>query len=458
MEGTKSRQQAGHLGKLMILKYLRTSSRGSVAALAVATVFTGSSAPSLAGSFGLREYSTVGIGMSNAGLAVGSGGVAGIFFNPATVTMFPGVQTQTSLSGILPSSNIRPLAPTPTLGFGPSGELGNGKLVPASGFSAQLGDHLYFGLASGSPWGLVTSPRYNSANQVYSRTSRVFSVNFTPTIGWRFNDYFSVGAGMQVEYFRTTLKRATGVLPNAPSAILNGSGTDLGATVGATFTPWAGTVLGVGWRSQIDHTLEGIFNVAALTLPINTTIKLPSVLTLSASQEITNRFRVLGSFEYTDWSRFNSFPVISEVTNGPLNIGAGPTVLNFRYKDGYYFSVGGEFKVTPEWTARAGVGYDISPIDTSNRTTNLPDANRVYASIGASYDWNERLSFDAAYSHLFVDRARINIVPGNPAYAGLPYFGTADSSVDILSVGLRYKLGDVFYTPERQSAALVRKY
>jgi long-chain fatty acid transport protein len=66
----------------------------------------------------------------------------------------------------------------------------------------------------------------------------------------------------------------------------------------------------------------------------------------------------------------------------------------------------------------------------------LPDANRIWAGIGASYKLNERFTIDAGYTHLFVEDA-----PVDESIFGVRYAGTAEGSVDTISIGLRYRFG-----------------
>ena len=65
-----------------------------------------------AGAFGLREQSATAQGLSFAGAASGSGGLASMFWNPATITMAPGWQSEFDASVIIPEIKIKPLAPT----------------------------------------------------------------------------------------------------------------------------------------------------------------------------------------------------------------------------------------------------------------------------------------------------------------------------------------------------------
>ena len=56
-----------------------------------------------------------------------------------------------------------------------------------------------------------------------------------------------------------------------------------------------------------------------------------------------------------------------EVKGGPA-----PIELPFEYDDGWFFSLGGEFDVTERATVRAGIGYQLSPIDDNVRNYRLP--------------------------------------------------------------------------------------
>ena len=54
-----------------------------------------------AGGFGIREQSAYGQGTSFAGVAAG-GALSSMFWNPATMTQVPGIQSETDVSGLLP--------------------------------------------------------------------------------------------------------------------------------------------------------------------------------------------------------------------------------------------------------------------------------------------------------------------------------------------------------------------
>ena len=90
----------------------------------------------------------------------------------------------------------------------------------------------------------------------------------------------------------------------------------------------------------------------------------------------------------------------------------------------------------PNLTLRAGVAYEKSPIDDSNRQITLPDADRFWTSVGASYKLSNKLSLDLAYSHIFPKSGTITSTMTSPPIA---FYGTMKAQVDIVSVGLEYR-------------------
>jgi long-chain fatty acid transport protein len=417
-----------------------------------------------AGGFAVREQSAEALGESFAGVGAGAGGLSSMFWNPATMTQHEGWNSSWSFTGILPYANITPSSATvATIGgltgglgsTGGSGNIGRSALLPAAYMTYQVNNWLWVGYSQNAPYGLVNKSNYDWAGQVYGRTSEVRSYDFQPTVAIKLNDMISIGFGVQIERFSTRLTAAGASSVNPLSALAVGSPTGaltghdwaLGFTTGITFTPFQGTQLGVGYRSQISEHLTGSLLVPPLPVSfgIRSNITLPDELTIGLRQRITNDVTMLAGFEWTHWSLFNRFPVF--VTTQPSvlfpPIGSPVTTLAFRYNDGWFGSLGGEYKWNSNLTLRAGVALEKSPISTSVRNVRIPDSDRLWTSLGASYRYNEKLSFDLSYAHLFMRSAPIAILnAANPAFGpppGLPFAANTKAHVDIVSVGINYR-------------------
>jgi long-chain fatty acid transport protein len=424
---------------------------GLAAAVSAAALTVGASG-AMAGAFGIREQSATGLGLEFAGAAAGSAGLSSMFWNPSTITMSPGWTSEFNASYIAPSATIRPVSPTPTAAFGSSGDIGESAVVPSSFTSYQLSDTLWVGLSSTAPFGLITKPNYSWAGQVYSRTSKVYSANFNPIIGIKLTDWLSIAGGPVIQYFKTTLRSAASVAPTAPTITLKGDDIGFGYTAGATITPWAGTAIGVGYRSSIHQDVEGALKTPLAYIPSRVSLNLPDTVTFGLRQAVTDKLTFDFGFEFTNWSRLK-VPGIQTLATGAI-VGTVP----LGYKDGYFYSVGAEYQWDPQWTFRIGVAYEESPIDISNRSTRLPDTDRVHVGLGATYRWSEKIAVTASYSHLFgVGNSNIRLVAGNPSYTsvGLPFIATTETSADIVSVALNYRWDT---PPVVERAPIVRKY
>jgi long-chain fatty acid transport protein len=131
----------------------------------------------------------------------------------------------------------------------------------------------------------------------------------------------------------------------------------------------------------------------------------------------------------------------------------GVVTIPFQYSDGWFYSVGAEYQWNEKLALRSGVGYEKSPITDQVRIPLLSDNDRTWLSVGASYKYSSKMTFDFAYSHVFVKSTPINIVPGNPSYSALAgtYTGTVDSQIDIVSVAMHYRWDEPAAEPAPKS-------
>ncbi len=335
--------------------------------------------------------------------------------------------------------------------FGGTSNTGDAALVPSSYFSYQLNPNLWLGMSVNSPFGLsVHFPDAWAGANYAAGPSSIRSYNATPSIAYRVNDWISVGVGVQIQYASLNFTHGAAVPPS--NATLSTTGWGYGFTAGVTLTPTPMTTIGIGYRSGIDQKL----NNGSLTLPAalgggvfpaSVAVNLPDMVSLGIRQRLNPQWVLLGTVEWTDWSRIGT-PVIS----GPP-LPAVSLNLPLQYKDGWLFSVGAEYMATDRLTLRTGFGYEISPDTDQVRTPLIPDNDRFWASIGASWKIMPGMTADLAYSHLFVVSTPINIslASGNPWFAttgGVTYIGDVQSHVDILSVGVKYRWDDAAPAPK----------
>ena len=440
-----------------------------------------------ASSFYLRAgQSAEGLGMQFAGAASGGVGLGSTGWNPATITMFPGRNSQWNATYIRPQAEydvrFTNVVPTPLAGplFGTptgTGEIGgNGAFVPASYNAWQIDERLWVGFAIGAPFGISSKPdNYNFAGQVYGRSAKIRTVNVAPTIGYKVTDWLSLGATLQGQYVKVNLKQAIAAFPNAPNLILEGDDIAWGYRLGATITPWQGGTIGIGYRSAMFHELNGnIVSAVPIPLPpaptlifpdatghlnpLKVKINLPDVLGLGFSQQLGPKWQVHFGAEWENWSRLKRLPLVLERTGLPFRS------LNFEYQDSVYISAGVEYAWNENLTLRAGLSYEWSALSDRIRQLLIADNDRLGVSLGTSYSWNARVKVDLGYGHYFIKHAPASIVPpgspfnpaGNPHFAGIQYVGEAKPTLDIITIGLTYRWDTPAVTAV--PAMVLRKY
>ncbi len=411
-----------------------------------------------AGAFGLHEQSTVGQGDAFAGVAAG-GALSSMFWNPATMTQTPGRGFELNGTGILSTVDQHPLPGSILLGLGGASDTGSPALLVSGYTTWQINPNLWLGLSTNSPFGLSTNFNDPWAGRNYALSSSLMTYNATPSLALRINEWLSIGLGVQVEFGRADVNLG---LPAAPPAHLNlnGSGWGFGWTAGITVTPGPNTTIGVGWRSAVDQKIDGSLNVGApipFSTPgaVNTTLDLPDIVNVGVRHRFDDRWTVMATAEWTNWSRIGT-SIVSQAVGGPALVGGTPVALPFQFRDGWFYSAGAEYVWDAKTTLRGGVAYEVSPITDRVRMPLLPDNDRVWLSVGASYKMLPNFIMDVGYSHIWVKDSNINISSGNPWFnpaVPIPYVGTASAGINIYSVGFRY----MFDAPPPPVAPLMTK-
>lgn len=404
-----------------------------------------------AGGFALREQSAYGQGASFAGIAAG-GALSSMYWNAATMTQFSGKNIELGLTGIMPNAS-HSYTRSSLAAFPTPGDSGLDALVPNSYGAIQINKNVWVGMAVNAPVGLaVHFPQVNAASSGSGNSAEVKTYNLNPSIAYKFNDMISVAVGFQAQYIQASYDAFLGTQPRIGT--LNGADWGYGWNVGMTITPAPRTTIGIGYRSGIDHKINGTWDVPAAVAPAtqpgsaNLDLRLPGTLTVGLRQGLTDRLTLLAGFEWANWSRIGT-SILKQGNGANVTLSGNAVAFPFEYKDGYFFSLGGEYVIDPAWTVRAGIAYEKSPITDAVRTTRIPDNDRMWYSVGASYKPAaiKGLTLDLGYSFIDVKSAPVCMgpaaaggCPSNPwSSATIAYNGSVKSYINIVSVALRYQ-------------------
>ncbi len=439
-----------------------------VSALALGIAGALALAPAHASGFQLKENSVKGMGQAFSQSAIDDTDASTVVNNPATMSRFEGTTIQGDLSVIDLHAEFegsgRDVLGQPLTG-GNGGEAGDVTPVPALSMIHNFGNGLSVGAMVSAPFGLKTEYDDAWVGRYYAQTSEVEIVELALTASVDvIPDRLSVGGGLTFSNADVTLSKAVdfgtilfgaGVpLPFARPqaadglAVVQGDDTGLGWVLGVDFRPTDKLAIGLSHRSEVDYELEG---EADWTVPgnvrsvIDTTpnaplfrdgdvrakLTTPSTTTVSVGYDFTERFSMAATYTQTGWESLREVR-IDFVNPDP------DSVEDFSWEDTAFMSIGGEFKLNDAWTLRAGYAYDETPTSIDTRTPRLPDENRNWYSLGATWALSPQLEMTFAYTRIEPDTSEIDIVTP-PAAGGQRLAGSFDSDVNLFGLSAQYR-------------------
>ena len=287
----------------------RLFTRSLIATTALVAAATTVAEDAHAGAFALREQSAYAQGASFAGNAACGDSIASAFWNAAAITCLPGIQVKGAISAVIGQSDITTLPGSTFFAFGSPGNVAEFGAIPATTTSYQINENWYAGVTINGPYGLATDTNFSHAAQYYAHEGEIFSFNVTPMVGWKPSENFSIGVGVQAMYF--DLKKFSAGIPVDPStldpsATLNGDDIGFGFVAGIEFKPTPNTSIGIGYRSAVSLNLEGNAVSPVAILPIEADLTLPDTVTASIRHRINDLWTVMGTAEWTNWSRIGT--------------------------------------------------------------------------------------------------------------------------------------------------------
>ena len=373
--------------------------------------------------FALIEQNASGLGNAFAGQAAAAADASTIFFNPAGMTYLPDRQVVLAGHLIKPSAEF---SGSSNIGGGNGGDAGDLAFVPNAYFAFRLTPDVHLGVGMNAPFGLKTEYDSVWAGRTQAIKSELKTINLNPSIAWKASESLSLGAGVSIQYAEATLSNATGAAIPPTVGTVKGDDYSWGFNLGVLWQLSEATRLGLAYRSEVDHTLEGSLKINGVTAvdPIYAGLILPDSASLSLFHKFNPRWELLADVTWTGWSDFDALRIVN------ASGGAVSTTIE-NWDDNYRYSLGANYRLNDKLTLRGGVAFDETPVSDAFRTARIPDEDRTWIAFGAQYRLSPRSLLDVGYAHLFVEDARIN-----KTESGVTLAGTYEGAVDILSAQL----------------------
>ena len=395
-------------------------------AAAAATALVSTSSVHAAG-FMLSEQSVAGLGRAYAGAGIVGDDLSAVWYNPAGMVLLPGTQVQAG--GVYVDLDLSYKGDDGTTENGSK----YGVPIPNFFFTRQMNDSMWFGLGLTVPYGLATeyNRTWGQINRGMNAEIKVFDLN--PNIAWKISDKLSIGAGISLQY--ADAQYETGAMGGMGYGRLDVDSFAWGANIGVMWSPTETLRFGLSYRSQVNHHADGDLRVGTVGKlsgdlsnksyfaefgNASASLSAPQTVLLTGTWEATPKLRLSALIRWADWSSFDTLTVNADMSslsvtnkgvfnalkemlasmNKDLSDLSSISVKN-KWQDTWLFTLGADYTINNAWTVRAGVGFETSPIDDDRtRTALIPDSERLWLSIGATWHVTENLQGDFGFTWL----------------------------------------------------------
>ncbi|QFU00371.1 47 kDa outer membrane protein precursor [Halomonas sp. THAF5a] len=431
--------------------------------------------------FQVREQSAKSLANAFSNAAAGAEDVSFMAHNPAAIGNIDGNQVAGGVAYIDASFELQGAEATGLGGSnydrGGSRQGGETATVPSFAAKTQLDERWDLGLAIYAPYGLSTKYDKDWIGRYHAVETELTTIDFQPTLNYRASERLNLAVGLRAQYADATLSNALDLASFGAKAAMErgdmataqalgaqagfadgfaevtGDDWGYGYTLGVLYQATDRTRLGASYRSEIDLTLDGEVNyssdnvtgqqvlagaqaqgrlrdgggTADLTTPAN--------LNLGVYHQLTDRLALMANAEWTEWSSFDELVVEFED-------GSAPSRTEENWDDTWAFSVGANYALNPQWLLRAGLGIDETPVPSAEfRTPRVPDADRRWASLGATYQPTENLGITAGYLRIFGDDVEMDqdATPTNENASRGNLSGTYEVEADVFALSVDYR-------------------
>ena len=389
-----------------------------------------------AAAFQLAEVSTSGLGRAYAGEAAIADNASVVATNPALMSLFKTAQFSTggvyvdsriNMNGDVAASITGTSMQTTKYGSASQRNVVPGDFVPNLYFVAPVNDKFALGAGMNVNFGLKSEYDDSYDAGVFGGKTDLSAINLNLSGAYRVTEGLSLGLGVNAVYAKAQIERNAGII--ADSVKDGQAQTALKAVVPGTTIPdyltskdksvvslqdraaWGfgwnagvmyqfneGNRIGLAYHSKVDidftdrtATSLGKKGIEAGKTG-DLTLTLPDYLELSGFHQLTDKLAVHYSYKYTHWSRLTKLHASYEDGKKAFD-------KELQYSNNSRVALGASYNLDEKLTLRAGIAYDQAA-SRHQRSAAIPDTDRTWYSLGATYKFTPNLSVDLGYAYL----------------------------------------------------------
>mgnify|MGYP001216260490 CR=1 FL=1 len=360
--------------------------------------------PAHSAAFQLAEQNATGLGRAYAGAGATGDNASVLGRNPAAMMLFDRPALSTGAIYINPEVDV-----TDNDIGEHANDIADDAVVPFFYYVRPINEQWVAGFGAFTNYGLATSysPDF-SAGEIGGKTS-LETINLNPNIAFKANNHVSLGAGVNAvyadaEFIRYAGQKGAALLGERSTEVANLAGDDWGYgwNVGLLLEADENNRWALTYRSEVDLTLEGNYSneipagpgaLNGQSVPAKLDLTLPAIAEVSGFHRVQPDWAVHYGIMWTEWSSFKELKAISPQGTELLQ-------KDENFENSWRISLGTTHQLNDQWTLRGGLAYDKSPVPAEFRSISIPDVDRTWYTLGATYAYSKNLSIDAAFAFL----------------------------------------------------------
>lgn len=384
-----------------------------------------------AGGLLLYEVGTADVGLASAGYSARAQDASTVFTNPAGMTRLKG--TQLTLGAQMLYGDFE---------FSPNGETSSAlgredggnpvAWMPGGGMfiTHALTPDLAVGFAATGNFGLSLEYDKDWVGRYRTQESTLMAASLLPSIAYRAGERLSLGASLNATYGilkeRLAINAAGDSLPDGKMKLEDGVW-GFGIKLGLLYEFTPSTRLGMTYNSEIEldfdprtkvsgagPVMNGILqNRGIYNSKVGMEVYIPQGVDVSVFHQVNDRWAVLGSLGWQDWSRFGRVNVSIDGNATPR---AGTTDLDF--KDTWHLALGAQYKISDPWLLNFGVAYDSKFQESSQIGPSLPANDAWRFGIGLQNQAAKDFEWGVAAEYLYGGTVDVDQQGNLPVVAG----------------------------------------
>jgi long-chain fatty acid transport protein len=390
--------------------------------------------PAMAGGLMVYEIGTADVGLASAGYNARAQDASTVFTNPAGMTRLEG--TQFLASGQLDYGNLEfSIDPgtSPALGRDDGGRAfgSDGWFFGGGGFfSYSVSRKLKLGFATTGNFGAPLEYDDNWVGRYYVQEATILGLSLVPSIAYKVNEKLSLGASVTAMY--GTYKNKVAINNVNPAfgdgqLKLDDTTWGWGLNLGLLYEFNAGTRLGLTWNSQVDLDFKApaefsnlapglstlLSNRGLLNANIGVRIKVPQQVMASVFHKLNERWTVLGSLGWQQWSKFGQIQLGIENTANPTSV-----TTDLDFKDTWHFAAGAQYRLSQPWLLNFGIAYDSGFQEGSDVSPVLPVDSAWRFGVGIQHQATKTFTWGVSAEYLYGGTLDTNLQSTLPVALG----------------------------------------